>query len=152
MLKQCFSLICPFSKNLLQPLGSGRRFSKEEEDLLYTEILNHWEALFGERNQLVPASSSSVRVWTQITTKFNAALTAVASWAQPRDLEELRKKWSYLKNQLKAKLAPAWASDGRGGGQQEQRAPQLTPLEERIAIRMKMITAKPGMSVDCAGG
>lgn len=150
-LKQCFSLICPFSKNPLQLLsqGSGRRFSKDEEDLLYTEVLNHWEALFGERNQLVSHSSRCFRVWTQITTQFNAA---AASGARPRDLEELRKKWNYLKNHLKAKLAPAWASEVHGGGQQEQATPQLTPLEERIAIRMRMITAKPEMSVDFTGG
>lgn len=100
----------------------------------------------------MPRCSSSVRVWTQITTKFNAAVAAAATGARPRDLEELRKKWSYLKNQLKTKLAPAWASDGYGGGQQEQGTPQLTPMEERIAMRMKMITSKSGMSVDCTGG
>ncbi|XP_076136214.1 uncharacterized protein LOC143118918 [Alosa pseudoharengus] len=136
---------------------SSRRFSKEEEDLLYMEILNHWEALFGERNQLLPRGSS-VPVWTQVTAKLNAAATAAATTTQgarPRDVEEVREKWNNLKNQLKAKLAPAWASDGRGGGGggvQQQGSPQLTPLEERIARRMKMaIAGATGMPSDCNG-
>lgn len=64
-------------------------------------------------------------------------------------MEEVRKKWHNLKNQLKAKLAPAWASDGRGGGQQG--LVQLTPLEERIAFRMKMAIAGSRTPNDCAG-
>ncbi|XP_048103102.1 uncharacterized protein LOC125297014 [Alosa alosa] len=131
---------------------SSWRFSKEEEDLLYTEILHHWEALFGERNQLLPRGSS-VPVWTQVTAKLNAATTTPG--ARPRDVEEVRKKWNNLKNQLKAKLAPVWASDGRGGGGvgvQQQGSPQLTPLEERIARRMKMaIAGATGMPSDCSG-
>ncbi|XP_062389259.1 uncharacterized protein LOC134077576 [Sardina pilchardus] len=59
---------------------SSRRFSKEEEDLLYTEILNHWEALFGERNQLLPRGSS-IPVWTLVTAKLNAATATAATAA-----------------------------------------------------------------------
>ncbi|XP_028829250.1 uncharacterized protein LOC114786362 [Denticeps clupeoides] len=120
----------------------SRRFTKEEEEVLYTEVLNHWDVLFGERSYLLPRGSRMF-FWTNIAAKLNAT-----AGARPRDAEELRKKWHAFKNQLKGKLAPAWAS---AVGTGDSASAELTELEEKIAAKMKLSVPGPGVISSAPG-
>lgn len=62
------------------------------------------------------------------------AAAVQASSGVAREGEEVRKKWYYLKNQLKAKLAVINAS-----GKEEPGA-ELSELETEVASRMKETT------------
>lgn len=109
-----------------------KRFSKNEEEILYKEMLHHWEELFGERRKLLPRGGRSA-IWDAIATKLNACSGSPVA----RGGEDVRKKWCHLRKQ-KLHKEPLQEQPGERGSAGDD----LGLLRQRVVSRMERDAAE----------
>ncbi|KAK1163934.1 myb-related transcription factor, partner of profilin-like [Acipenser oxyrinchus oxyrinchus] len=92
------------------------------------EVVERWDELFGARS-LSLARSDKARIWQDIATRVSAPSTGV------RDGEDVRTKWTCIKQSLRTKVAAQRTSTAQTG-EGVNTTPELTPLEQRLLSLM----------------
>ncbi|KAG9334310.1 hypothetical protein JZ751_008292 [Albula glossodonta] len=122
------SSIYPLQPSGLQNSGKNSRkcrarFTREEERLLLAGVVERWDELYGYQSQALPRGAKT-RIWSDIAARLSA------SSREPREGEDVRKKWLYTKLTLRNRLR---AANQLGLG---TCPPDLSPLEQRVLALM----------------
>lgn len=113
------------------------KFSKEELDILVTEVTHHEAVLFG-RETMRLSHADRDKIWEGIARK----VTSVSQ--VPRSVKEIKHRWDDLKRRTKDKLALMQKSlSGPGAGGQ---APTIVLTAHERAIESTLLTAHSGHS------
>lgn len=104
------------------------RFSASEEFVLVTEMLEHYDRLFGEKARITPFAQK-VLIWQKVLNNVNAVGVV------QRGIEEAKKHWHLYRHRLMEKLASV-RKHGSGSG--HPLFLQLTPLESKVANLFKL--------------
>ncbi|KAM9323844.1 uncharacterized protein PAF06_020076 [Gastrophryne carolinensis] len=99
------------------------RFTASEEFVLVTEMLEHYERLFGERARITPFTQKAL-IWQKVLDNVNAVSVV------QRGIEEAKKHWHLYRQKLMEKLA---SLRKRGSDPGQPLFFQLTPLESKVA-------------------
>ncbi|MGH0133433.1 UNVERIFIED_CONTAM: hypothetical protein FKN15_032323 [Acipenser sinensis] len=89
-------------------------FSREDEDIIMAEVVERWDEFFGVRS-LSLTRGAKARIWQDIATRVSVSSSGV------RDGEDIRKKWTCIKQSLRTKVAAQWTSTA------QNTTPELTP-------------------------
>lgn len=104
------------------------RFSASEEFVLVTELLEHYDRLFGERARITPFAQK-VLIWQKVLNNVNSVGVV------QRGIEEAKKHWHLYRHRLMEKLASVRK---HGSGPGHPLFMQLTPLESKVANLFKL--------------
>ncbi|XP_042760869.1 PR domain-containing protein 11 isoform X3 [Panthera tigris] len=122
------------------PLAERKRkpkFSKEELDILVTEVTHHEAVLFG-RETMRLSHADRDKIWEGIARK----ITSVSQ--VPRSVKDIKHRWDDMKRRTKDKLAfmqQSLSGPGAGG-----RAPAIVLTAHERAIESALLTARSGHS------
>ncbi|KAM5318959.1 PR domain-containing protein 11 isoform 4-T6 [Glossophaga mutica] len=120
------------------PLAERKRkpkFSKEELDILVTEVTHHEAVLFG-RETMRLSHADRDKIWEGIARK----ITSVSQ--VPRSIKDIKHRWDDMKRRTKDKLAFMQKSlSGPGAGGQ---APTITLTAHERAIESALLSARSG--------
>lgn len=122
------------------PLAERKRkpkFSKEELDILVTEVTHHEAVLFG-RETMRLSHADRDKIWEGIARK----VTSVSQ--VPRSIKDIKHRWDDMKRRTKDKLAfmqQSLSGPGIGG----HTHPLMLTAHER-AIKSALLTAQAGHS------
>ncbi|KAM9657986.1 PR domain-containing protein 11 isoform 2-T2 [Trichechus inunguis] len=122
------------------PLTERKRkpkFSKEELDILVTEVTHHEAVLFG-RETMRLSHADRDKIWEGIAQK----ITSVSQ--VPRSIKDIKHRWDDMKRRTKDKLAfmqQSLSGPGAGG-----RAPTIMLTTHERAIKSALLTAHSGHS------
>uniref|UniRef100_A0A8B9WXE1 PR domain-containing protein 11 n=1 Tax=Bos mutus grunniens TaxID=30521 RepID=A0A8B9WXE1_BOSMU len=120
------------------PLAERKRkpkFSKEELDILVTEVTHHEAVLFG-RETMRLSHADRDKIWEGIARK----ITSVSQ--VPRSVKDIKHRWDDMKRRTKDKLAfmqQSLSGPGAGG-----RAPAIVLTAHERAIESALLTARSG--------
>ncbi|XP_062052250.1 PR domain-containing protein 11 isoform X3 [Lepus europaeus] len=120
------------------PLAERKRkpkFSKEELDVLVTEVTRHEAVLFG-RETMRLSHADRDKIWEGIARKVTLASQV------PRSVKDIKHRWDDLKRRTKDKLAlmrQSLAGPGPGG-----RGPTIVLTAHERAIESALLTARAG--------
>lgn len=120
------------------PLAERKRkpkFSKEELDILVTEVTHHEAVLFG-RETMRLSHADRDKIWEGIARK----ITSVSQ--VPRSVKDIKHRWDDMKRRTKDKLAfmqQSLSGPGSGG-----RAPTIVLTAHERAIESALLTARAG--------
>ncbi|XP_054997674.1 PR domain-containing protein 11 isoform X2 [Sorex araneus] len=120
------------------PLAERKRkpkFSKEELDILVTEVTRHEAVLFG-RETMRLSHADRDQIWEGIARK----ITSVSQ--VPRSVKDIKHRWDDMKRRTKDKLAfmqQSLSGPGAGG-----RAPAIMLTAHERAIESALLTATSG--------
>ncbi|XP_036747552.2 PR domain-containing protein 11 isoform X4 [Manis pentadactyla] len=120
------------------PLAERKRkpkFSKEELDILVTEVTHHEAVLFG-RETMRLSHADRDKIWEGIARK----ITSVSQ--VPRSVKDIKHRWDDMKRRTKDKLAfmqQSLSGPGAGGG-----APTIVLTAHERAIESALLTARSG--------
>uniref|UniRef100_A0A8C6ETA7 PR/SET domain 11 n=1 Tax=Marmota marmota marmota TaxID=9994 RepID=A0A8C6ETA7_MARMA len=120
------------------PLAERKRkpkFSKEELDILVTEVTHHEAVLFG-RETMRLSHADRDKIWEGIARK----ITSVSQ--VPRSIKDIKHRWDDMKRRTKDKLAfmqQSLSGPGAGG-----RAPAFVLTAHERAIESALRTARSG--------
>ncbi|XP_059874746.1 PR domain-containing protein 11 isoform X4 [Globicephala melas] len=120
------------------PLAERKRkpkFSKEELDILVTEVTHHEAVLFG-RETMRLSHADRDKIWEGIARK----ITSVSQ--VPRSVKDIKHRWDDMKRRTKDKLAfmqKSLSGPGAGG-----RAPAIVLTAHERAIESALLTARSG--------
>ncbi|XP_045681564.1 PR domain-containing protein 11 isoform X3 [Phyllostomus hastatus] len=120
------------------PLAERKRkpkFSKEELDILVTEVTHHEAVLFG-RETMRLSHADRDKIWEGIARK----ITSVSQ--VPRSVKDIKHRWDDMKRRTKDKLAfmqKSLSGPGAGG-----RAPTITLTAHERAIESALLSARSG--------
>ena len=102
-----------------------RNYTSEEVEVLSLGVEECKDILFAKQTNTT-TNKRKARQWEMIAEKVNTV-----NGKGDRDGKQIRKKWSDIQSQVKAKLSKASASKRKtGGGPREDDS--LTPLEEKV--------------------
>lgn len=124
----------------MAPLAERKRkpkFSKEELDILVTEVTHHEAVLFG-RETMRLSHADRDKIWEGIARK----ITSVSQ--VPRSVKDIKHRWDDMKRRTKDKLAfmqQSLSGPGAGG-----RAPAIVLTAHERAIESALLTARSGHS------
>ncbi|KAM5145429.1 uncharacterized protein ACMZJ9_012752 [Mantella aurantiaca] len=104
------------------------RFSASEEYVLVTEMLEHYDRLFGERARITPFTQK-VLIWQKVLNNINSVGMV------ERGIEEAKKHWHLYRHRLMEKLASVRK---HGSGTGHPLFTPLTPLESKVANLFKL--------------
>nr|XP_012645764.1 uncharacterized protein LOC105885401 isoform X1 [Microcebus murinus] len=122
------------------PLAERKRkpkFSKEELDILVTEVTHHEAVLFG-RETMRLSHADRDKIWEGIARK----ITSVSQ--VPRSVKDIKHRWDDMKRRTKDKLAfmqQSLSGPGAGG-----RAPAIVLTAHERAIESALLSARAGRS------
>ncbi|XP_076970605.1 PR domain-containing protein 11 isoform X4 [Tamandua tetradactyla] len=122
------------------PLAERKRkpkFSKEELDILVTEVTHHEAVLFG-RETMRLSHADRDKIWEGIARR----ITSVSQ--VPRSVKDVKHRWDDMKRRTKDKLAfmqQSLSGPGTGG-----RAPTIMLTAHERAIESALLTARSGRS------
>lgn len=122
------------------PLAERKRkpkFSKEELDILVTEVTRHEAVLFG-RETMRPSHADRDKIWEGIARKVTSASQV------PRSIKDIKHRWDDMKRRTKDKLAfmrQSLSGPGIGG----HTHPIMLTAHER-AIKSALLTGQAGHS------
>ncbi|XP_053417606.1 PR domain-containing protein 11 isoform X3 [Nycticebus coucang] len=122
------------------PLAERKRkpkFSKEELDILVTEVTHHEAVLFG-RETMRLSHADRDKIWEGIARK----ITSVSQ--VPRSVKDIKHRWDDMKRRTKDKLAfmqQSLSSPGAGS-----HAPTIVLTAHERAIQSALLTARVGCS------
>ena len=103
----------------------ARNYTSEEVEVLSLGVEECKDILFAKQTNTT-TNKRKARQWEMIAEKVNAV-----NGKGDRDGKQIRKKWSDIQSQVKAKPSKASASKRKtGGGPREDDS--LTPLEEKV--------------------
>lgn len=111
------------------------KFSKEELDILVTEVTHHEAVLFG-RETMRLSHADRDKIWEGIARK----ITSVSQ--VPRSVKDIKHRWDDMKRRTKDKLAfmqQSLSGPGAGG-----RAPTIVLTAHERAIESALLTARAG--------
>ncbi|XP_045872765.1 PR domain-containing protein 11 isoform X4 [Meles meles] len=120
------------------PLAERKRkpkFSKEELDILVTEVTHHEAVLFG-RETMRLSHADRDKIWEGIARK----ITSISQ--VPRSVKDIKHRWDDMKRRTKDKLAfmqQSLSGPGAGG-----RAPTIVLTAHERAIESTLLTAHSG--------
>lgn len=120
------------------PLAERKRkpkFSKEELDILVTEVTHHEAVLFG-RETMRLSHADRDKIWEGIARK----ITSVSQ--VPRSVKDIKHRWDDMKRRTKDKLAfmqQSLSGPGAGG-----RGPAVVLTARERAIESALLTARSG--------
>ncbi|XP_037694619.1 PR domain-containing protein 11 isoform X4 [Choloepus didactylus] len=120
------------------PLAERKRkpkFSKEELDILVTEVTHHEAVLFG-RETMRLSHADRDKIWEGIARK----ITSISQ--VPRSVKDIKHRWDDMKRRTKDKLAfmqQSLSGPGAGG-----RAPTIVLTAHERAIESALLTARSG--------
>ncbi|XP_032213435.1 myb-related transcription factor, partner of profilin-like [Mustela erminea] len=129
-----------FNPRNVAPLAERKRkpkFSKEELDILVTEVTHHEAVLFG-RETMRLSHADRDKIWEGIARK----ITSVSQ--VPRSVKDIKHRWDDMKRRTKDKLAfmqQSLSGPGAGG-----RAPPIVLTAHERAIESTLLTAHSGHS------
>lgn len=129
-----------FNPRNVAPLAERKRkpkFSKEELDILVTEVTHHEAVLFG-RETMRLSHADRDKIWEGIARK----ITSVSQ--VPRSVKDIKHRWDDMKRRTKDKLAfmqQSLSGPGAGG-----RAPTIVLTAHERAIESALLTARSGRS------
>lgn len=127
-----------FNPRNVAPLAERKRkpkFSKEELDILVTEVTHHEAVLFG-RETMRLSHADRDKIWEGIARK----ITSVSQ--VPRSVKDIKHRWDDMKRRTKDKLAFMQQSlSGLGSG---GRAPTIVLTAHERAIESALLTARAG--------
>lgn len=129
-----------FNPRNVAPLAERKRkpkFSKEELDILVTEVTHHEAVLFG-RETMRLSHADRDKIWEGIARK----ITSVSQ--VPRSVKDIKHRWDDMKRRTKDKLAfmqQSLSGPGAGG-----RAPTIVLTAHERAIKSALLTARAGRS------
>lgn len=127
-----------FNPRNVAPLAERKRkpkFSKEELDILVTEVTHHEAVLFG-RETMRLSHADRDKIWEGIARK----ITSVSQ--VPRSIKDIKHRWDDMKRRTKDKLAFMQQSlSGPGAG---ARAPAFVLTAHERAIESALRTARSG--------
>ena len=124
----------------MAPLAERKRkpkFSKEELDILVTEVTHHEAVLFG-RETMRLSHADRDKIWEGIARK----ITSVSQ--VHRSVKDIKHRWDDMKRRTKDKLAfmqQSLSGPGAGG-----RAPAIVLTAHERAIESALLTARSGHS------
>ncbi|XP_042527047.1 PR domain-containing protein 11 isoform X2 [Dipodomys spectabilis] len=124
----------------MAPLAERKRkpkFSKEELDILVTEVTHHEALLFG-RETMRLSHADRDKIWEGIARK----ITSISQ--VPRSIKDIKHRWDDMKRRTKDKLAlmqQSLSSPGAGS-----RAPTIVLTAHEKAIESALLTAQSGHS------
>lgn len=127
-----------FNPRNVAPLAERKRkpkFSKEELDILVTEVTRHEAVLFG-RDTMRLSHADRDKIWEGIARK----ITSVSQ--VPRSVKDIKHRWDDMKRRTKDKLAfmqQSLSGPGAGG-----RAPAIVLTAHERAIESTLLTARSG--------
>lgn len=127
-----------FNPRNVAPLAERKRkpkFSKEELDILVTEVTHHEAVLFG-RETMRLSHADRDKIWEGIARK----ITSVSQ--VPRSVKDIKHRWDDMKRRTKDKLAfmqQSLSGPGAGG-----RAPAIVLTAHERAIESALLTARSG--------
>lgn len=127
-----------FNPRNVAPLAERKRkpkFSKEELDILVTEVTHHEAVLFG-RETMRLSHADRDKIWEGIARK----ITSVSQ--VPRSVKDIKHRWDDMKRRTKDKLAfmqQSLSGPGAGG-----RAPTIVLTAHERAIESALLTARSG--------
>ena len=127
-----------FNPRNVVPLAERKRkpkFSKEELDILVTEVTHHEAVLFG-RETMRLSHADRDKIWEGIARK----ITSVSQ--VPRSVKDIKHRWDDMKRRTKDKLAfmqKSLSGPGAGG-----RAPAIVLTAHERAIESALLTARSG--------
>lgn len=127
-----------FNPRNVAPLAERKRkpkFSKEELDILVTEVTRHEAVLFG-RDTMRLSHADRDKIWEGIARK----ITSVSQ--VPRSVKDIKHRWDDMKRRTKDKLAfmqQSLSGPGAGG-----RAPAIVLTAHERAIESALLTARSG--------
>lgn len=122
------------------PLADRKRkpkFSKEELDILVTEVTHHEAVLFG-RETMRLSHADRDKIWEGIARK----VTSVSQ--VPRSVKDIKHRWDDMKRRTKDKLAfmqRSLSGPGAGG-----RGPAIVLTARERAIKSALLSARSGHS------
>lgn len=122
------------------PLADRKRkpkFSKEELDILVTEVTHHEAVLFG-RETMRLSHADRDKIWEGIARK----ITSVSQ--VPRSVKDIKHRWDDMKRRTKDKLAfmqQSLSGPGAGG-----RGPAIVLTAHERAIESALLSARSGHS------
>lgn len=122
----------------MAPLAERKRkpkFSKEELDILVTEVTHHEAVLFG-RETMRLSHADRDKIWEGIARK----ITSVSQ--VPRSVKDIKHRWDDMKRRTKDKLTfmqQSLSGPGAGG-----RAPTIVLTAHERAIESALLTARSG--------
>ncbi|XP_069799169.1 uncharacterized protein [Dendropsophus ebraccatus] len=111
-----------------KPLKRRQKFTASEELVLVTELLEHYDKLFGSRARVTPLAQK-VSIWQKILENVNCV------GVLQRGIEEAKKHWHHYRHRLLEKLV---AMQKPGPGAQHSLLARLTPLESKAANLFKL--------------
>lgn len=129
-----------FNPRNVVPLAERKRkpkFSKEELDILVTEVTRHEAVLFG-RETMRLSHADRDKIWEGIARKITSASQV------PRSVKDVKHRWDDMKRRTKDKLAfmrQSLSGPGAGG-----RAPTVVLTAHERAIESALLTARSGHS------
>lgn len=129
-----------FNPRNVAPLADRKRkpkFSKEELDILVTEVTHHEAVLFG-RETMRLSHADRDKIWEGIARK----ITSVSQ--VPRSVKDIKHRWDDMKRRTKDKLAfmqQSLSGPGAGG-----RAPTIVLTAHERAIESALLSARSGHS------
>ncbi|XP_018419657.1 PREDICTED: uncharacterized protein LOC108793202 [Nanorana parkeri] len=104
------------------------RFSASEEFVLVTEMLEHYDRLFGGKARITPFPQK-VLIWQKVLNNVNAVGVV------QRGIEEAKKHWHLYRHRLMEKLASVRKHGSAPG---HPLFLQLTPMESKVANLFKL--------------
>ncbi|XP_073900770.1 PR domain-containing protein 11 isoform X3 [Castor canadensis] len=120
------------------PLAERKRkpkFSKEELDILVTEVTRHEAVLFG-RETMRLSHADRDKIWEGIARK----ITSISQ--VPRSVKDIKHRWDDMKRRTKDKLALMQQS--LSGPEARGRAPTIVLTAHERAIESALLTARSG--------
>lgn len=127
-----------FNPRNVVPLAERKRkpkFSKEELDILVTEVTRHEAVLFG-RETMRLSHADRDKIWEGIARK----ITSISQ--VPRSVKDIKHRWDDMKRRTKDKLAFMQQSlSGPGAG---SRAPAVVLTAHERAIESALLMARSG--------
>ncbi|XP_045049916.2 PR domain-containing protein 11 isoform X3 [Desmodus rotundus] len=120
------------------PLAERKRkpkFSKEELDILVTEVTHHEAVLFG-RETMRLSHADRDKIWEGIARK----ITSVSQ--VPRSVKDIKHRWDDMKRRTKDKLA--FMQKSLSGPGARGRAPPITLTAHERAIESALLSARSG--------
>lgn len=127
-----------FNPRNVAPLAERKRkpkFSKEELDILVTEVTHHEAVLFG-RETMRLSHADRDKIWEGIARK----ITSVSQ--VPRSVKDIKHRWDDMKRRTKDKLA--FMQKSLSGPGARGRAPPITLTAHERAIESALLSARSG--------
>lgn len=127
-----------FNPRNVTPLAERKRkpkFSKEELDILVTEVTRHEAVLFG-RETMRLSHADRDKIWEGIARK----ITSISQ--VPRSVKDIKHRWDDMKRRTKDKLALMQQS--LSGPEARGRAPTIVLTAHERAIESALLTARSG--------